>query len=100
MRGSPGRKLARGPRRTAWTAGNETFQPDEVVVIALGEFLAGARRFTKVFEPGPRRALQGFFWTAGRLVLSVLDDLRPLFLSLTRITGKQHQSPGCRRSAP
>ena len=69
--------------RTAWTAGTDTFQPDEVVVIRLADFLAGDRRFTKVFHPGPCRAIQGFFWVAGRLVLSLLDDLRPVFLSLT-----------------
>ena len=78
-----------------------TFQPDEVVVIRLDDFLAGVRRFTKVFEPGPRRALQGFFWVDGRLLLSVLDDLRPVFLSLNAgATGSQHRSPGCRRSGP
>jgi prolyl oligopeptidase len=52
-------------------------------VIRLAGFLAGDRRFTKVFHPEPRRAVQGFFWVAERLVLSVLDDLRPVFLSLT-----------------
>jgi prolyl oligopeptidase len=69
--------------RTAWTAGTETFQPDVVAVIRLEDFLTGDRCFTKVFEPGPRRALQGFFWVAGRLLLSVLDDLRPVYLGLT-----------------
>ena len=69
--------------RTAWTTGTETFQPDVVVVIRLDDFLAGDRRFTPVFEPAPRLALQGFFWAAGRLLLSVLDDLRPVYLALT-----------------
>jgi prolyl oligopeptidase len=69
--------------RTAWSAGSVTFLPDEVAVIRLDQFLAGDRRFTKVFEPAPRRAIQGFFWTGGRLLLSVLDDLRPVFLCLT-----------------
>jgi prolyl oligopeptidase len=68
--------------RTAWTAGTVTFRPDVVAVIRLADFLAGDRRFTPVFEPGPRFALQGFFWAAGRLVLSVLDDLRPVYLAL------------------
>ncbi len=36
-----------------------------------------------MFEPGPRLAVQGFFWAAGRLILSVLDDLRPVYLALT-----------------
>jgi prolyl oligopeptidase len=69
--------------RTAWVAGAVTFQPDVVAVIRLEDFLAGDRRFTKVFEPAPRLALQGFFWAAGRLILSVLDDLRPVYLALT-----------------
>jgi prolyl oligopeptidase len=68
--------------RTAWTAGTMTFQPDEVAVIRLADFLAGDRRFTKIFQPGPRRAIQGFSWVAGRLLLSVLDDLRPVYLIL------------------
>jgi prolyl oligopeptidase len=64
------------------------------VVIRLADFLAGGRSFIKVFEPGPRRALQGFFWSVGRLVISILDDLRPVFVSVapndwqpTSITG-------------
>ena len=50
-----------------------------VLGISLSAFLAGDRNFAIVFEPGPRRALQGFFWTAGKLVLSILDELRPVF---------------------
>ena len=70
--------------RTTWTAGDISFQPDVVTVIRREAFLAGDRGFTIVFEPAPRRALQGFFWAAGRLVLSVLDDLRPVYLTLTQ----------------
>ena len=69
--------------RTPWTAGAMTFQPDEVAVIRLQDFLAGDRRFTRVFKPEPRLALQGVSWVAGRLVISVLDDLRPVYLTLT-----------------
>jgi prolyl oligopeptidase len=45
--------------------------------------LAGDHRFTKLFEPAERRALHGFFWSGGRLVLSILDDLKPVFELLT-----------------
>jgi prolyl oligopeptidase len=69
--------------RAAWTAGAQTYAPDTVLGISLSAFLAGDRNFTVVFEPGPRRALQGFFWGAGRLVLSILDELRPVFEVLT-----------------
>ncbi len=68
--------------RTPWTAEGATYQPDVVAVIRLDDLLAGSRQFTTVFEPEPRRALQGFFWAAGRLVLSLLDDLRPVYLAL------------------
>ena len=66
-------------RRTAWTMGGRTYAPDTVLGISLSAYLAGDRNFTVVFEPGPRRALQGFFWSAGRLVLPILDELRPVF---------------------
>jgi prolyl oligopeptidase len=65
--------------RSAWTAGGQTYAPDTVLGISLKEFLAGGRDFRVVFEPGPRRALQGWFWTGGKLVLSILDELRPVF---------------------
>jgi prolyl oligopeptidase len=69
--------------RTAWTAGGQTHAPDTVLGISLSSFLSGDRNFTVVFEPGPRRALQGFFWAAGKLVLSILDELQPVFEVLT-----------------
>jgi prolyl oligopeptidase len=70
-------------RRTAWTLGDETYPPDTVLGISFSAFLAGDRRFTKLFEPAERRALQGFFWSGGRLHLSILDDLKPVFEALT-----------------
>src|ERR1700733_1868486 len=51
--------------------------------MSLSAYLAGDRNFTIVFEPGPRRALQGLFGSAGRLVLPILDELRPVFEVLT-----------------
>ncbi|MET4301786.1 hypothetical protein ABMB68_004615 [Bradyrhizobium sp. RT4a] len=33
-----------------------------VVFISLPVFLAGSCQFEVLFEPGPRRALQSFFW--------------------------------------
>jgi prolyl oligopeptidase len=65
--------------RTAWTVGGETYAPDTVIGMSLPAFLAGERRFARLFEPKDRRALQGFFWCGGRLVLSILDDLKPVF---------------------
>src|SRR6267143_5014560 len=70
-------------RRTPWTVGGETYPPDTVLGISFAASLAGDRHFTKVFEPAARRALQGFFWSGGRLALSILDDLKPVFEVLT-----------------
>jgi prolyl oligopeptidase len=70
-------------RRTPWTVGGETYPGDTVLGMSFAAFLAGDRHFTKLFEPAERRALQGFFWSGGRLVLSILDDLKPVFEVLT-----------------
>ncbi|MBH5401014.1 S9 family peptidase [Bradyrhizobium sp. CNPSo 4010] len=64
--------------RQPWTIAGRTFAADSVLGISLSAFLAGDRDFTVLFEPGPRRALQGLFWTAGKLVLPILDELRPV----------------------
>ncbi len=69
--------------RAAWTVGGKTYAPDTVVGISFPAFLAGDRRFETLFEPGARRALRGFFWCGGRLVLSILDNLRPVFEIMT-----------------
>lgn len=74
--------------RTAWTVADKTYAADTVLGISLSAFLAGDRNFTTVFEPEPRRALQGFFWVKGRLVLSILDELRPEFVVCTPSAGE------------
>ncbi|MBR0707858.1 prolyl oligopeptidase family serine peptidase [Bradyrhizobium liaoningense] len=65
--------------RVDWSAAGRTYKADAVLGISLPAFLAGDREFKVLFEPAPRRAVQGFFWAAGRLVLSILDELRPRF---------------------
>ena len=66
-------------RRSAWTIGDRTYPPDTLLGLRLSAFLGGDRNFTVLFEPGERRALQSFFWNDGQLVLSILDELRPVF---------------------
>jgi len=70
-------------RRSPWTIAGETHPPDTVLGISFPAFLTGDRGLTKLSEPAERRALQGFFWSGGRLVLSILDDLQPVFEALT-----------------
>jgi prolyl oligopeptidase len=65
--------------RTPWTIGTRTYPPDTVLGMSLPAFLAGERHFEILAEAGPRRAVQHFFWADGKLILSVLDELRPIF---------------------
>lgn len=70
-------------RRTAWTVGGVSYPPDTLLGMPLAAFVAGDRSFAVLFEPGARRALTSFFWSHGRLVLSILDELRPSFEVMT-----------------
>ncbi|MGJ5202554.1 prolyl oligopeptidase family serine peptidase [Bradyrhizobium sp. HKCCYLR20261] len=65
--------------RQPWTIDAVTHPADVVLGIRLSAFLAGSREFIRLFEPSARRALQGLSWAGGRLVLSILDELRPQF---------------------
>ncbi len=66
-------------RRTPWTIGDVAHAPDTLLGIALSAFLAGDRNFAVLFAPGERRALQSYFWADGKLILSILDELLPIF---------------------
>ena len=66
--------------RSAWTIGGVTYPGDTILGIARDAFLAGKRDFRVLFTPGRRQSLQGYFWSGADLIISVLDDLRPVFL--------------------
>lgn len=74
-------------RRTDWTIAGRSYPGDTVLGVRLDAFLAGSREFVVLFEPAARRALQDFTWVAGRLVLSILDNLQPVFEVLTPSQG-------------
>ena len=65
--------------RMDWTVGGSTYVSDALLAIPLSRFLAGAREFTVLFTPAERRALEVFAWIGERLLLSILDDLTPVF---------------------
>jgi prolyl oligopeptidase len=69
--------------RTPWSVAGATYAADTLLGIALDAFLAGGRSFTVLFEPAPRIALQGFFWVASTLIVSLLDELRPVYHAIT-----------------
>ncbi|MBU8539045.1 prolyl oligopeptidase family serine peptidase [Falsiroseomonas tokyonensis] len=74
--------LAAKPR-TPWTLAGTTYPPDTLLGLSFDAAMAGQAVPEVLFTPAPRRALQGFFWCDGTLVLHVLDDLEPHFALLT-----------------
>jgi prolyl oligopeptidase len=68
--------------RSSWELVGRSHAPGTLLGIRLSSFLAGDRSFSVLFEPGERRALQNFFWCNGQVVLSVLDNLRPVHEAL------------------
>jgi prolyl oligopeptidase len=74
--------------RTAWTVGGKTYPGDTLLGMKLDRFLAGGRDFAVLFEPGARRSLQDFSWSGHQLVLSILDNLQPVFEVLTPSEGE------------
>ncbi|MCW5733070.1 MAG: S9 family peptidase [Enhydrobacter sp.] len=69
--------------RNAWFVGGKSWPGDCLLGIRLDAFLAGSRDFALLFAPGRRRILKSHFWNAGRLILSILDNLAPVFEVLT-----------------
>ncbi len=73
--------------RTAWPVGGKTYPGDTLLGIKLDAFLAGGRDFAVLFEPAARRSLQDFSWSGDQLVLSILENLQPVFEVLTPAEG-------------
>ncbi|MGU3337319.1 prolyl oligopeptidase family serine peptidase [Methylobacterium mesophilicum] len=70
------------PRRP-WSVGGVEHATDTVLALPLSGFLAGRRDFAVLWQPDERRALQDVFWSAGRLFVHALDDLRPTYTVCT-----------------
>jgi prolyl oligopeptidase len=65
--------------RSRWTIGEASWAPDTLLGIRLSRYIEGARDFSVLFTPGERRSLQGYTWCGSKLVVSILDELRPEF---------------------
>jgi len=62
--------------RTEWNVGGRLYPAGALLIIAFSEFLTGARDFTVLFEPSPRRFLQNFGAMGDVIALIVLDNVR------------------------
>lgn len=62
--------------RDDWVISDRTHTAGALLGIGFDAFLSGDREFATVFEPTATTSLGGYVWTASRLVLTVLDDVR------------------------
>ncbi|MCI4663513.1 MAG: prolyl oligopeptidase family serine peptidase [Neomegalonema sp.] len=65
--------------RSACRIGDIDCEAGALVGGSLSALVAGAPAFTRLFTPTPRCALEAFSWAGERLVLAILDELRPRF---------------------
>lgn len=80
--------------RSPWTIGGGTHAADTLLGIGMDAFLAGGRDFTVLVQPSPRTALQGSFWAADTLVVSLLDELQPVYRTITPGVWEAHTLSG------
>jgi len=65
--------------RSDWSVNGATWREGSVLGIGLAAYIGGSRDMALLFEPSQRRAVQGFSWTGGQLLLSILENLEPVF---------------------
>ncbi|MFC3126829.1 prolyl oligopeptidase family protein [Pseudoroseomonas globiformis] len=66
-------------RRTPWELDGATHAPDTLLAAPLPDLLSGMAGWRVLDTPTPRRAIQNFFFCNGRLIVGVLDRMRPVF---------------------
>ncbi|WP_262847673.1 prolyl oligopeptidase family serine peptidase [Mumia quercus] len=69
--------------REDWEVGGASYAAGSLLAIGFAAFLDGARDFTVLYEPTPTSALAGYTFTANRLVLEVMTDVRSRLEILT-----------------
>ncbi|GAA5264196.1 prolyl oligopeptidase [Acidiphilium sp. MT5] len=66
--------------RSEWSVGPDTWPAGSLVTIRLADFLAGQRRFARIFTPEPRTALDSFIMFADHALIGVLDNVQTRIL--------------------
>lgn len=79
--------------RSQWTIGGRHYPAGALLVASLRAFIAGARDFTMLFEPSPRRFLQSFSAAGDVIALDVLDSVRCRLLFARFANGKWMVEP-------
>jgi prolyl oligopeptidase len=79
--------------RSPWKPDAVTFKAGSLIAMDLDRFLAGAREFAVIFEPGERVSLQSFDATRGFLLLDILDNVKSRIVEARFTGGKWRQRP-------
>ncbi|MGH1564663.1 prolyl oligopeptidase family serine peptidase [Mumia sp. DW29H23] len=69
--------------REDWTVAGRTYVAGSLLAIAFSHFIDGGREFTVLYEPTGDSALAGYAFTAHRLVLELMTDVRSRLEILT-----------------
>jgi prolyl oligopeptidase len=69
--------------RTAWTTGGKTFPAGALLAMPWDKFLAGQRDFAVLFEPSPRKSLDGYTTTRHDVIVNELDNVHSRLYVLT-----------------
>ncbi len=73
--------------RSPWTVGGATYPAGSLVGTDFEAFLGGGRDFQSVLVPGPRATVTDVNATKDRLLVSMLDEVRPKLLRFHRDAG-------------
>ena len=61
--------------RSDWTVDGTTYLRGSLLLTPAADYLAGERRFVRLFEPTPTRSLAGFTTTRSTVVVNILDNV-------------------------
>jgi prolyl oligopeptidase len=74
--------------RDDWAVGGKTYPAGALLAADFEAFLKGERRFDVLFEPGPRRSLQGYSPTLNTILVNELDNVKNRVYVAARKDGK------------
>ncbi len=67
--------------------GGYDYRADTLIAISYAHFVAGGRNFKTLFEPAPRKFLEGFDYENGRLLLNIKENLCDRYQLLSHNNG-------------
>lgn len=73
--------------RTPWIVDGIRYLPDTLLGGRLSDIVDGRAHLEILFEPAERLVLKSFFWAGKTLIVSILDNLRPVFMAFNTERG-------------